>query len=36
MVSVKPVDRLSLADLWREVRQEDTFWSDTAERQEPW
>jgi hypothetical protein len=33
MVSVKPLDRLTLADLWREVREEDTFWSDTAERQ---
>jgi len=33
MVSVKPLDRLTLADLWREVREEDAFWSDTAERQ---
>jgi transposase-like protein len=33
MVSVKPLDQLTLADLWREVRGEDTFWSDTAERQ---
>jgi transposase-like protein len=24
---------LTLGDLWREVREEDTFWSDTAERQ---
>jgi len=33
MVSVKPLDRLTLANLWREVREEDAFGSDTAERQ---
>ena len=31
MVSVRPLDRLTPEDLWREVREEDTFWSDAAE-----
>jgi len=33
MVSVKPVDRLSLADLWREVPLEEEFWEQARERQ---
>jgi len=33
MVSVKPVDRLSLADLWREAPLEEEFWEQARERQ---
>ena len=33
MESVKPLDQLTPADLWREVPEEDAVWSDTAERQ---
>jgi transposase-like protein len=33
LVSVKPLDQLTPADLWREVREENVVWSDTAERQ---
>jgi putative transposase len=33
LVSVKRLDQLTPADLWREVREEDSLWSDTAERQ---
>ena len=32
-MSVKPLDQLTPADLWREVWEEDVVWSDTAERQ---
>jgi len=33
MVSVKPLDRLTPADLWREVPLEDEFWEQARDRQ---